>query len=295
MHVVIFIAVCLLWGNSFLLMKYAEPVFGAMGVGAMRQWAGAATLAVIWLAQGRRWPVRRADLPAVALLAVLGYALPFAMQPHVIGRVEESAGHGGAFGGMMVGFVPLLTILVSIPLLRIYPMRRQLIGVVGGLVCLVLLFGAELDLGVPIGLLLLGVLSPLGYATTNTLIKRRFSDADPTGLAMTAMAFGAAYLTAPALLDLPQQIDKSFWIALAAVGVLGVACTGLAMAIFYRLIQRRGPLYAGMVTYVVPCLALAVGWLDDEQIKEQQVLAMAGVLVMVALVQSRAGELRTKV
>lgn len=286
MHAVMFMTVCLLWGHSFLLMKYAEPVFGACGVGAVRQWMGAATLAMIWLAQGRARSLRRGDLPAVAVMAAIGYALPFAMQPYVIGRVEESAGHGGAFGGMMVGFVPLITILVSIPMLRQYPARRQILGVIGGLGCLALLFGAELNLGVPIGLLLLGALSPLGYAISNTLVKSRFAHVAPMQLTMTAMCFGAVYLTPPAVLDAPDLRSDSIWLGLAAVGVLGVVCTGLAMAIFYRLIQHRGPLYAGMVTYVVPCLALIVGWFDGETIKPQQVLAMVGVLAMVALVQS---------
>jgi len=35
-----------------------------------------------------------------------------------------------------VGFVPLLTILVSIPLLGVLPSRVQLLGVLGGMACL---------------------------------------------------------------------------------------------------------------------------------------------------------------
>jgi drug/metabolite transporter (DMT)-like permease len=53
-----------------------------------------------------------------------------------------------------------------------------------------------------------------------------------------------------------------------------------------RLVQDRGPLFAGMVTYVVPVIALFWGWQTGESITLVQVLAMMGVLAMVALVQS---------
>ncbi len=43
-----------------------------------------------------------------------------------------------------------------------------------------------------------------------------------------------------------------------------------------------------MTTYVVPIVAMAWGMFDHERISTQQLLAMVGVFVMVALVQSGA-------
>jgi hypothetical protein len=58
------------------------------------------------------------------------------------------------------------------------------------------------------------------------------------------------------------------------------------------LVLKRGPLFAGMTTYVVPVIALLWGTLDHEAISGQQAMAIAGVLGMVALVQtkSKAGD-----
>jgi hypothetical protein len=58
------------------------------------------------------------------------------------------------------------------------------------------------------------------------------------------------------------------------------------------LVLKRGPLFAGMTTYVVPVIALLWGTLDHEAISGQQAMAIAGVLGMVAIVQtkSKAGE-----
>jgi 4-amino-4-deoxy-L-arabinose transferase-like glycosyltransferase len=58
--------------------------------------------------------------------------------------------------------------------------------------------------------------------------------------------------------------------------------------VYIWLVLTRGPLFAGMTTYVVPVIALLWGTLDHEVISGQQALAIAGVLGMVALVQSGA-------
>ena len=52
------------------------------------------------------------------------------------------------------------------------------------------------------------------------------------------------------------------------------------------LVLERGPLFAGMSTYVVPVIAMLWGTLDHEAISPLQTGAIAGVLGMVALVQS---------
>jgi drug/metabolite transporter (DMT)-like permease len=57
------------------------------------------------------------------------------------------------------------------------------------------------------------------------------------------------------------------------------------MFMFYRLIQARGPLFAGMVTYLIPIGAVAWGWADGEPVSTRQLVALAVILAAVALVQ----------
>ncbi len=54
---------------------------------------------------------------------------------------------------------------------------------------------------------------------------------------------------------------------------------------FNKLIHDRGPLFAGMVTNLVPAGAVIWGWLDGEQVTTKQIAALAIILPMVALVQ----------
>jgi hypothetical protein len=68
--------------------------------------------------------------------------------------------------------------------------------------------------------------------------------------------------------------------------LLGVVGSGVSTMMFIWMILKKGPLFAGMTTYVVPVLALLWGTLDHETISPVQMIAIAGVLCMVALVQT---------
>jgi drug/metabolite transporter (DMT)-like permease len=70
-----------------------------------------------------------------------------------------------------------------------------------------------------------------------------------------------------------------------SLAVLGVIGTGLATFLFNKLIHDHGPLFAGMVTNLVPVGALAWAWIDRERVTPLQISALAGLLAMVTLVQ----------
>ena len=82
------------------------------------------------------------------------------------------------------------------------------------------------------------------------------------------------------------------WVSAISLGVFG---TGIALLCFTIMIQRRGPLFAGMVTYVIPVIALIAGAVDGEYISPLQIIAIVGILLMVAIVQWPASIRKTAV
>ena len=107
------------------------------------------------------------------------------------------------------------------------------------------------------------------------------------------MAAGLLVMLPMARLHAPAESGVSVGKAVASVAFLGIVGSGLAMWMFYKMIQLRGPLFAGMVTYVVPGIAVLLGWaLEDEVVTRWQLGALLGILVSVALVQSVAGNTR---
>jgi drug/metabolite transporter (DMT)-like permease len=277
-----------MWGCSFILMKRALESFEYFSVGAARVFFGAVALGAIWHWQKRRWPLVKKDILPLVCVSLVGYAVPFSLQPYIVREVEQVAGHGSAFGGMLVSFVPLLTILVSIPLLGVYPTKRQLIGVIGGFGGIYALFAAELNHDVPLRLLLLGSVTPLCYALANTYVKRRFHDVPVMALAFSELAITAMMLAPLAGMFDTVDRNEALTMSVTCLLILGVLCTGVATAMFYKLIQGHGPLFAGMVAYIIPCVAMGVGYLDGEKIVASQIGAIASIFVMVALVQYRS-------
>lgn len=284
-----FVIVCLFFGSNFILMDRATRWFGPIEIGLGRVASAAALLAILWATLDRKQRLAKRDLGVLVAIALISNAYPYALQPAMIASQMEHS-----FFGMMMAFVPLLTILVSIPMLGVKPTARQLVGVVLGFAFIVLLMYDGHDRGIPIGLLALAGSVPLSYAVGNTWIRRSLSHVDSTPLTVVMLLVSTAALAPLAasrslqagLGVLPPAPREDFVTAAAALAMLGAAGTGLCMWAFIRLIQDRGPLFAGMVTYVIPVVALTWGWLDREPISLKQMVAIAGILSMVALVQS---------
>ena len=276
-----FTIVCLLWGSSFLLMKKAALVLGPFGVAGWRVTLGGATLLLLWQLQRQKWPLFGALRLQTLGIVVIGYCWPYFIQPWLIQR------HGGALMGILIGLVPLITILVSIPILKIKPTPKQLIGVVGGFGFLILLFkDALVGLNVPFTHLLLCASVPFCYAIANTWIRKSFHHMSPMAFTMVCMLATAAIMLP---LSATETLKPGSWFtAVLSMLILGVICTGIATWMFYRIVQQSGPLVAGMVTYVIPVVAMAWGWLDSETITVTQLVSVAGILAMVALVQGPA-------
>lgn len=279
MPYVLFSLIVFIWSASFLLMKKAALVFGPITIGGWRVFTGALALGILWRFTRGGPPVKRRHLLPLLLVVAIGNVIPYTVQPFLVGR------HGSGFIGMMVSFVPLLTILVSIPMLRIFPTPRQVLGVLGGLVCIgmVMYDGEQRD--VPKAHLALAVVVPFSYAISNNYIKRRFADASSLGLTFTSLALSSVVLLPLGILTEPMKNMEHLALASICVVLLGVFGTGLAVFMFYKLVKDHGPLFAGMVTYLVPVGAILWGWMDAEEVTRLQIVALAGVFAMVALVQ----------
>jgi len=283
-----FLFICFVWGSSFILMDRAAHALGPLAIGSGRLLIGSVVLAAYWWTTGRHMQIRRGDWGHILLVALLANAWPFVVLPLVMQQANE---HG--YFGMLVSLVPLVTILASVPMLGIWPTRRQLVGVVGGLICLAGIVQDGSQRGIPLWLLALGLTVPTAYALGNTYIKWKLDHLPPLQISVLFLGFGGLMLLplnlSPPLLESLKlagpPLPYDWTLAIGALAVLGIFSTGLAILMFVHLVKNQGPLFAGMVTYVIPLVALAWGQYDSEQLTTLQITAMAGVLAMVALVQ----------
>lgn len=281
-----FLAICSIWGSNFLMMKRAVLGFTPLQVATGRVLGGAIVLLVIWLWQRGKWSFRWRDAWPTIFIVVVGYVSPYCLQPWLV-RI-----HGSALVGMSVSFVPLFTVILSIPFLGQRPTQRQLIGVSGALVGLSLILADGVQRAVPIRDLLLAGSIPLGYVIANITIRRRLMHIPSLELSWLALAASLLPILPMLAFDepAPKAYGATWWGAIACVTVLGVIGTGLSNWMFNILVLQQGPLFAGMVTNLVPLGALLWAWLDGETITPLQVYGLMIVLSMVVLVQFGAAK-----
>jgi drug/metabolite transporter (DMT)-like permease len=277
---VLFLACSLIWSASFILMKKAALGYSPWGVGAWRCVWGAIVLGLLCWRTGSLSMPRRAVWKYMALVAVMGCAWPYAIQPMVVSR------QGSSFMALVVSFVPLATIAVSIPILNVWPTRQQLIGVIGALGCLGLLLVDVRQRHVSVTDFALAVTVPVCYALANTIIRGKLREL-PAPVLTFHMLVWSAVLLVPISFESagPVSTGQVWWLANVSLAILGILGTGLATYWFNKLVRDHGPLFAGMTTNLVPIGALLWGSADKETVTGWQWIALIGIVAMVGLVQ----------
>ena len=284
-----FVFCCIVWGSTFILLERVTHVFGPVEIAVLRMFSGAAAVSVFWWLRNRDFRLARRDWLPLLVVAFIFTAPSQVVQAYVL-----SHGFNHSFLGSMVAAIPLLTILISIPMLGEKPTPRELVGVLGGLACMCLLVEDGIQQGMSIGLLGLVLLVPLSATLSNTYIKWKLSHV-PAAPLTVALLVAAAVMLLPLQL-FPATLEKLQIAAPAGATVtplsvfylflIGVVGSGISTMVFVWMVLEKGPLFAGMTTYIVPLLALVWGGYDQESISARQLAAIAAILAMVAVVQS---------
>ncbi len=189
MAYILFLFVSLVWGASFILMKKADVCYGALSIGGWRSFAGAAVLLAAWVIRDRKWHFKRKHALPFLVLVLTSYLWPYTAQPYFIRHFSQSA-----FVGQIIAFVPLFTVIASVPLLKKLPTRRQWIGVIIGLVCYLVIIADSLDRNLDLPHMILLLTVPASYAIGNTVNKRYLSDVSPVFLAGMCMTLSAVII-----------------------------------------------------------------------------------------------------
>jgi drug/metabolite transporter (DMT)-like permease len=294
-----FAFICLVWGSTFIATERASHALGPVGIGVWRLLGGTLVLAVLSAVNHRSFRFAKRDWPALLAYTVT-VVVPYVVQPYVL---EQGFGH--SFFSAMVALIPLMTIVTSLPMLGVRPSGRELAGVLGGLACIMLLLMDGFDRGISPQLLGLALIIPLCSAIGNPFVKRMLSHVP--ALPVTAASLGCAGLLLVPMEMSPASLSSigldgpaaphDLPIVVAAMLFLTVFGTALSTLAFMWLVIRRGPLFPSMTTYIVPLVGLLWGRYDHEFITTRQLVAMAGVIAMVALVQlapSRRPEVTAK-
>lgn len=269
------------WGSSFILMKKGLLVFTGPQMAALRM--GLAWLITIPMLLPRIREIGRKEWLVLCSVGMLGSGIP-AFLFAIAQQTMESA-----FAGMMNSLVPILTLLFGLALFGLRTWYLQVLGLLLGLV------GAYILILFPNGFsgirpdAILVLIASSCYAFNLNMVKR-FLPKMPSVLITSASFLWIGppcivYLFSTDFLQLTSNPD--FVLSFSAIAVLAAVGTALAVLMFNRLIQEGGPLFASMVTYIVPVFAVMWGIIDGENINSWQLLGVVVILLGVYLVNRR--------
>jgi drug/metabolite transporter (DMT)-like permease len=277
----------MLWGGSFFFVEIILAAgMAPLTVVWLRVGFGAAVLALTLVATGVPFPRGAAVWRALAVMGLLNNVLPFTL--FVLAQSQISGGLAAILNAM----TPILTVLA---LAALAGERRPGFGRVAGVICgfagVLVMMGGEATGGA-----IWAKLACLGAAGSYALASvwgRRFR---VLGVPPLSVAFGQC-LCATGLLILPVMISGGLqigtggaevWLAVAALAVLA---TALAYVIFFFLLAAVGSLNVGLVTFLVPVSAVALGAVFlGERLAPAQ-MAGAGLIALgLVAIDGRAGE-----
>ncbi len=247
---VLFVAMGLIWGVPYLLIKVAVAEVSPATLVFLRTTLGALLLLPVAALRGGLRPLLRA-WRVVLLYTLVEVTLPWFFLSDAERRLSSS------LTGLLVAAVPLVGLALA--LLTRSDARldeRRLAGLITGFVGVAVLLGLDVsagDLGAvgEVGLVI------VGYSIGPILIARRLSQMPSVGVVAASLALTALFYAPPGLSQLGGNWPSQT--VLGALAILSVVCTALAFVLFFALIAEVGPVRAQMITYVNPAVAVGLG------------------------------------
>lgn len=270
----------IIWGTSYILIKKAVSVYPPMQVGSLRLSISALfCLPFVWY-QWRKIPWGRIKI--LLLVGITGTGLPSFLFPLAQAHMSSS------LAGILNSLTPLFTLILGMLLFKTKFAWGKTLGVTIGLLgaASLFLFGEKAGFQGSITYGFLIVFATICYATSTNLVG--FYLRDVSSIIISTISF--IMVGIPAMLFLMTtdftttlQTHPQGWEALGYIAILAIISTVLASILFFKLIQMTSPVFASMISYLVPLVALLWGLLDEEVISIAHFFGMGLILAGVYL------------
>lgn len=236
---------------------------------------GMAWLATLPFLIGRFKEINKRQWLILLSVGLLGTAIPAFLFAAAQTKIDSS------LAGMLNSLVPILTMVFGLLFFGLRTWFWQVIGLIIGFIgaLLLIIMPAGIDGFKPHALLV--VLASTCYAFNLNVVRNYLSEVPST--LITAGSFlwvGPLCLIYLFTTDFTSRFNHEMaWVSFSAIIILAVVGTAMAVVLFNKLIQSCGALFASMVTYIVPVIAIGWGVIDGENVSRWSI---SGVFVILA-------------
>ncbi len=264
----IFILLSFIWGSSFILMKESTTALNGWQIASIRIFSAGLVFLPFAIFHLNQIPLNKLWL--IILSAILGNLLPaflFAIAIHE--HVNSS------LAGILNSLTPLLVIVLGILFFKAVIKTKKIVGVLIGFIGLVILSvskgGITLSNFWPAMMILLATLF---YGFNVNLVSHYLKEIEPFKMATVSLAFmlipTSIFIWKLNVIPLALNDETTRWPIADAV-LLGVVGSAVATALFYVLIKRAGGVFASLVTYGIPIVAIFWGIWANENVAPIQI------------------------
>ena len=265
-----------LWGSSFLFMRFSVVEFGAVATAAGRVAIAAAFLLPLIALKGLL-PELKQHWKTVFFMGVFNSAIPFACFSFALLSITTG------LSALLNATVPMFGALVAWVWLKDKPAMSRIAGIVVGFSGIALLawdkasFKPDASGLAPGWAVLACLLACLCYGISASFAKKYMVGIHPMVNAAGSQLGATLGLFLPALWLWPATTPSiTAWLSLV---VLGVACTGVAYILYFRLIEKAGPQRTLTVTFLIPVFAVVYGAVFLREAITPWMLLCAAVIV----------------
>ena len=280
---VILMALALIWGSSFILIKKGLVGLNPFQLGSLRIIFCAIFLLIIGFRS--LTAIAQHQWKYIALTSMFGTFIPAYLFAIAETKVSSS------ICSILNSLTPLNTMILGSIIFGLNFRRSQFWGVLIGLIgTAILIFnGNNLKGTENYYYSILVLFATICYAINVNLIKKYLSDVKP--LSITTGNFTVMLIPAILILcftDFSSKVNlPATHHAMFFVMILGIVGTGVANIIFYKLIQISSPVFASSVTYLIPIVAFMWGILDNEMLTPLQFFGAFIILIGVYLANKK--------
>ncbi len=270
----------LIWGSSFILIKWGLESLTSVQVGAIRILSASIFLSPIAIFRLKRLNRKKSRL--LLVIGLVGSLVPAFL--FAIAQTEIPS----SLTGVLNALTPLFVIIMGALFFKKSITKSTAIGILTGFVG-----SAALILGSAKGGItsinvyaLLVVLATIMYGINLNTIKYYLKDIDALTITSVSLLFvgpfaGIVLLNTDftsRIIENPEAVEGLLYII--GLGVLG---TAIALIIFNYMVKITDPVFASSVTYIIPVVAIVWGVLDGERIFPIQYFGIVLILLGVWL------------
>ena len=274
------LVLALIWGSSFILIKWALESLSPLQVGAIRILAASLFLSPLAILKLRKLPLKtNLLLLLIGVVGSFGPAFLFA-----VAQTELPS----SLTGVLNALTPLFVIIMGALFFKKRILPATGLGIVVGFVgtSILILGGSAEGIGAFNAYALLVVLATIMYGVNLNIIKYFLSEIDALAITSVSLLFvgplaaGVLFSTdfVARISESAQALEGLFYVSL-----LGVVGTAIALILFNYMVKISDPVFASSVTYLIPIVAIVWGIADGEQLFPIHIVGIALILVGVWL------------